>query len=888
MSNPSIRPIGQSGQVLPSGTVTFLFTDIEGSTELARAHPETWESARARHHSILQSAIDTHSGHVFQIIGDAFCVAFHKVGNGLHAAIEAQQKLQVEDWGESPIRVRMGLHTGSAELQGHEYRGYLTMASVQRVMSVAYGGQILLSNACARLIQNELPEGITLRDMKQHRLKGLPNPERLWQVIAPDLRQDYPPLQSLMDVPNNLPVQLSTFIGREKEVGQIKQRLEKNRLVTLTGSGGVGKTRLSIRVASELLNEYPNGAWMVELAPITDPDLVSQAICTSLDITLRGNTSPVSLLTEYLGEKKLLLVVDNCEHLIETCAQISDSLLHACPNLHILASSREALGVDGEGAYHVPSLSVPDPKNGLTAIGESESVKLFVERAAAALPDFQLTESNASYVAQICKRLDGVALAIELAASRVKLLNVEQIASRLDDAFRLLTGGSRTSLPRQQTLRALIDWSYNLLSDQEQRLFRRLAVFVGGWTLEAAESVCSSDGIEPEEVLDLLGHLVDKSLVVVDQTEGSRYRMLETIRQYAREKLVGTSRVDSIHKRHSEWFLRFAERADHELKARRDEYKWYNLLEDDLGNFRIVLAWLFETGTFEEGALLSSHLGLVWGYRNYFQEERYWMETALQHRESLSRWTVAALLRSLGRILTLLGERDLGIKYCRESLAIFRDGDDKFELAYALHILGVVIDENGNNDEAIVYYNEAQSLYRDLGYKVYEIEMIFETGWRKVDLGNTSEGFTILDECLKSMRELNVPSGLSYILWALAICRWRHNEPDEAEKAFKESLIIEAQIGNKAGMYLCLAGLAGVVSLREQPEQAARLFGIAEKGLGTAGVAASPFLRNYLINPVIASIRRQLEDEKFERARQESSALTTEQAYNFMLEVANE
>jgi len=264
------------------------------------------------------------------------------------------------------------------------------------------------------------------------------------------------------------------------------------------------------------------------------------------------------------------------------------------------------------------------------------------------------------------------------------------------------------------------------------------------------------------------------------------------------------------------------------------------------------------------------------------------METALQHRESLSRWTVAALLRSLGRILTLLGERDLGIKYCRESLAIFRDGDDKFELAYALHILGVVIDENGNNDEAIVYYNEAQSLYRDLGYKVYEIEMIFETGWRKVDLGNTSEGFTILDECLKSMRELNVPSGLSYILWALAICRWRHNEPDEAEKAFKESLIIEAQIGNKAGMYLCLAGLAGVVSLREQPEQAARLFGIAEKGLGTAGVAASPFLRNYLINPVIASIRRQLEDEKFERARQESSALTTEQAYNFMLEVANE
>jgi class 3 adenylate cyclase len=463
---------------LPTGTVTFLFTDIEGSTKLAQEHADRWEALRARHHAILQSAMDKHNGYVFQIIGDAFCVAFHTASEGLNAALEAQRKLQKEDWGETPIRVRMGLHTGSAELHGTDYRGYLTMAKVQRIISVAYGGQVLLSNTSADLLHNELPKEVTLRDMKEHRLKGLSDPERLWQIVAPDLQQDFPPSSSLSEIPNNLPLQLTTFIGRTKEIDQIKKRLEKNRLVTLTGSGGVGKTRLSIQVASELLSEFTNGVWLVELAPITDPALVTRTVCAALEVTPQGNMPALDVLIEYLKSKKILLVVDNCEHLIDACAQLCDSLLHSCSDLRIIASSREALGIDGESAYRVPSLSLPNPNGGLQVIEESEAVKLFMERGNAVLPDFEMTEIHAPVVAQICQRLDGIALAIELAASRVKILKVEQIAARLDDAFRLLTGGSRTALPRQQTLRGTIDWSYNLLTEEERTTLTRLSVFV--------------------------------------------------------------------------------------------------------------------------------------------------------------------------------------------------------------------------------------------------------------------------------------------------------------------------------------------------------------------------------------------------------------------------
>jgi len=420
---------------LPTGTVTFLFTDIEGSTKLAQDYPDQWESLRERHHSILQSAMESYDGYVFQIIGDAFCVAFHTTSDGLNAALEAQRKLQNEDRGDIPIKVRMGLHTGSAELQTTDYRGYLTMAKVQRVMSVAFGGQVLLSNISAELIHNELPKGITLRDMKEHRLKGLPDPELLWQMVAPDLQQDFPPLQSLKEIPNNLPVQLTNFIGREKEVEQIKKLLEKNRLVTLTGSGGTGKTRLSLQAAAELLDHFDHGVWFVELAPLTDPDLIPQTILSTIGVNEQQGWTPIEVLKEYLHEKESLIVLDNCEHLIEASAKLANTLLNAAPSLKILASSREALGVKGELSYPVPSLSLPDPKHlpVIEQLSQYEAVRLFIDRASLVSPHFDVNKKNAPALAQICYRLDGIPLAIELAAARVKMMSVEQISARLDD-----------------------------------------------------------------------------------------------------------------------------------------------------------------------------------------------------------------------------------------------------------------------------------------------------------------------------------------------------------------------------------------------------------------------------------------------------------------------
>lgn len=608
---------------LRSGTVTFLFTDIEGSTKLWEKNPEEMKAALAKHDSLLRSIFLMHNGQVVKTTGDGFHAVFTTATDAVQAAIHSQQAIQKDTWDGVTIKVRMGIHTGEAEIRENDYFGQ-TLNLASRIMSAGHGGQILLSETTMQVAQKHLPGNVSFLDLGQHYFKGLSKAEKVFQATSPDLEQDFPALKSLTYATNNLPAQLTSFIGREKEVEQIKKRLEKSRLVTLTGSGGVGKTRLSIQVASELLNEYPNGVWVVELAPITDPAFVARVICGVLDITLPSNASPLIVLTEYLHAKKLLLVMDNCEHLIETCAQICDSLLHTCPNLRIFASSREALGIDGENSYHVPSLSLPDPKSGLVAIEGTESVKLFMDRATAVLPEFELNQSNASSIAQICKRLDGIPLAIELAASRVKLLKVEQIASRLDDAFRLLTGGSRTALPRQQTLRALINWSYNLLSEQEKILFRRLAVFAGGWTMEAAEAVCSGDGIEPGDVLDLMANLVDKSLIVVTR-EGteSRYRRLETIRQYAREKLVESGKSETLRNRHMEYYCQLVEQFEPGLRGP-DQVILMDSLEIELDNLRAAMEWALDHDVYA-GLQLASGLHWLWQVRGRLSEGAGWI-----------------------------------------------------------------------------------------------------------------------------------------------------------------------------------------------------------------------------------------------------------------------
>lgn len=606
----------RESSVLPSGTVTFLFTDIEGSTKVAQEHRETWDALQERHHAILRSAIQVHNGYVFQIIGDAFCAAFHIASEALAAAIEAQRGLQTENWGETPIKVRMGINTGAAQAGNNAdgsggYTGYSTLARTQRVMSTAYGEQILLSNTSADLLLGELPAGVTLRDMKEHRLKGLLNPEHLWQAVAPGLAQDFPALQTLNSIPNNLPIQLTSFIGREKEIAEIKNLVEHNHLVTLTGSGGVGKTRHSLQVGAELLDAFTDGVWLVELAPVSDAELVPYALATVLGVREDEARPLMTALQDHLRAKSILLLLDNCEHLLQACAQLVDVLLHACPGLRILASSREALGMAGEVSFRVPSLSLPDARHlpSLDSLTQYDSVRLFIERAVAVKSDFVVTNENAPAVAQVCSRLDGIPLAIELAAARVKGLSVEQISKRLDDRFRLLTGGSRTALPRQQTLRAMIEWSYDLLSEGERALLRRLAVFVGDWTLEAAEAVCPQpeppagslgpprQAIGAPEIMDLLLRLVDKSLIVAEERGGqARYRMLETIRQFARDKLLESGEGAPLRARHLEFFLKFSEQAEPKLHSA-EQLIWLNQLGAEYENLQTALDWGREGGS---------------------------------------------------------------------------------------------------------------------------------------------------------------------------------------------------------------------------------------------------------------------------------------------------
>jgi class 3 adenylate cyclase len=475
---------------LPTGTVTFLFTDIEGSARLLQHLGERWKAVIEAHQQLLRTAFQPRGGYEVRTEGDAFFVVFSDAADGVAAAVDAQRALSAHSWPEgAEVRVRMGLHTGEPELGGGDYVG-LDVHCAARVSTCGHGGQILLSQRTRDLVAPSLPAGVRLRDMGAHRLKDLPQPEHLFQVVIDGLPADFPPLKSLSAHPNNLPLQLSSFIGREQEMAEVQRLLGTTRLLTLTGIGGTGKTRLALQVAADRVDAYPDGVWLVELAALTEPSLMPQAVAGVLHLREETGRTLSETLGDYLRGKQLLLLLDNCEHLIQPCARLTELLLRTCPHVQVLATSREALGILGEVTWRVPSLPVPDPRrlrqdkagivsDPVAALIQYEGVRLFVERCTAVLPSFTVTSQNAPALAEVCHRLDGIPLAIELAAARVMALPVEQIAQRLDDRFRLLTGGSRTALPRQQTLRALVDWSYELLSEAERVLLRRLSVFAG-------------------------------------------------------------------------------------------------------------------------------------------------------------------------------------------------------------------------------------------------------------------------------------------------------------------------------------------------------------------------------------------------------------------------
>ncbi|MGB9112937.1 MAG: tetratricopeptide repeat protein [Acidimicrobiales bacterium] len=577
-------------------TLTFLFTDIEGSTEmLRRSGRASYAAVLADHHSIIRSGIAAQEGKEMGTQGDGFFAVFSSPSACVAAVLETQRALSSHKWpADEHVRVRMGIHSGEAEETASGLVG-LEVHRAARVAAVAHGGQVLVSSAAVALVRDSLPEGTSLRDLGSHRLKDLGHPEQLFQLEAEGLRSDFPPLRSLDNpaLANNLSAQSSNFVGRGLEVSEVRRLVESSRLVTLTGSGGAGKTRLALQVVAELVDGSGDGVWLVELATVTDPEIVASTINETLGITPQSGRSPLETLLDTLAHQRLLIVLDNCEHLIGACAKIADLILRRCSAVHLVATSREPLGIGGETIYRVPSLSLPTPGDDALDPRRSDAIALFMDRAISQGVEVRLDEHTSPLIASICRRLDGMPLAIELAAARLRSLSLDSLNERLDQRFRLLTGGSRSALPRQQTLRATIDWSYSLLNGPEQSLLRRLSVFAEGFDLEAAEAIGSLGDIDVFEIADLLGSLVDKNLVVMEPTAGTtRYHLLETIRQFSAERLVEFDEREAltVGDAHCQHYLAFAELASPHLTGP-EQGRWFERLDADEANLRRALEY---------------------------------------------------------------------------------------------------------------------------------------------------------------------------------------------------------------------------------------------------------------------------------------------------------
>ncbi len=906
---------------LPAGIVTFLFTDIEGSTRLAREFPQAWPGVHSRHHALLQAAISAHHGHIFRIAGDEYDAAFQTARDAVEAALAAQLLLQNEDWGEvGAISVRMGLHTGPAQPHGSEYDGYLTLSHAKRLASAAYGGQVLLSQATETLLREAMPESVTLRNLGEHRLKDFEQGEPIYQLVDPDLRSEFPPLMTQKAPPTNLPVQLTSFVGRSRELSEVKQLLSQGRLLTLTGPSGSGKTRLALQVATELRGQFPDGVFFVPLAPVTDPALVASTIAQTLGLPETPGRSVVDTLKDDLRGQSALLLLDNFEQVLPAAPLVAE-LLAACPRLKSLVTSRAALRLSGEGEYPVPPLALPDLTQLPPAqtLAQYPAIALFLQRAQAARPGFALTDDTARAVAEICVRLDGLPLAIELAAARLKLLPPRAMLARLERRLEFLTGGPRDLPARQQTLRGAIAWSYDLLDESEQAAFRWLAVFTGGCTLDAAEAVVGDlpDGVP---LLDHLGSLIDKSLLQAsDSPQGeTRFGMLETLREFALEQLDSSGEGEALRRRHADFFLALTEQAAAHLETA-TQVEWVNRLEQEHDNLRLALQWSkTAAGAGDLCLRLASCLGLFWETRGYYSEGRErlasLLETGLAQQHTAAR---ARLLTRAAELAYRQSDYPATIAYAQESLAIYRQVGDKPGVAAALLKLANAATEVGDYARASGYLGEALKLWRVLGDQHGIARALISLGWAALrpgdyrlakarleqalalsrQLGDTrSMGFELsglgeiamrqgdtqqaarlVQESLGLRRQLGNTWGIAVSLGLLGAIAMRQQDPERAGDRLSESLEIRREIGDLSGSAWCLERLAGVAQARGRIERAARLAGAA------AGLRAS--IRS-VIDPVdrpevehqLASLRDALGETRFTALWEAGYRLSLDQA----------
>ena len=905
---------------LPTGTVTFLFTDIEDSTRLAQRYQGEMLSLLARHKEILNQAIEAHHGSIFQVVGDSISAAFHTANDALNAAVQAQKLLHSEPWSPAPIKVRIGINTGAAQLADDPtiegpYSGYATLAFTQRIMSAAHGGQILLSQSTYELTRDEIAEKGQFLDMGEHHLKSILRPVRLYQLNVAGLPFHFPPLKTLDYSPHNLTEQLTSFIGREKEIAEIKNLLYSARLVTLTGSGGTGKTRLSQEVGAQELTDFPHGVWFIELASLTDSSQIIPAMAQVFGLQELPFNSLTNIVIDYLRDKKCLLILDNCEHLIEACAHLADDLLHQCAGLKILASSREALGIAGEVAYHVPSL------------GDSESTQLFLDRARAVNSNFRWTEGNASSITQICSRLDGIPLAIELAAARVKLLSPDQIAARLDDRFRLLVGGSRTALPRQQTLRALIDWSYDLLSEEEKRILRFASVFVGGWTLDALEAV--ADDLNTIEHLE---QLVNKSLVVTEERETEmRYFMLETIRQYAREKLFEAKQSSLARDRHFSYFNQLSE-------TWWDTFRSSNILpilsriDDEIENFRAALEWGLETHT-EENVRLAANfcvtstmlsipaegVGIVMAaverartlppvegeadlYRKKLLARALFVQgmvglgvgklplvvAAIQEAIALSRaigdkqmlGSSLATYYTVSTFINLPGAEEAA----QEGLKIFTEEvNDRFGLGIAYLNMARLYAHRGDESEKERYIEKLRALVSEMPNSFQVSMFLLGLGMDERIRGNYDSARRIFEQGREAFRQIHSKYFVMVMSSEQGHVERQQGNLTQASLIYRETIKGWQDLGNRAAIAHQLECFGFLALAEEEPQAAVKLFGAAEALRDKIQAPMADYER-VEYDEAIAQVRSMLSEAEFIVLWAEGRVLTMEQAIAFALE----
>ncbi len=864
---------------LPSGTVTFLFTDIEGSTRLWEHDGARMSQALAAHDAIARRAVESRHGSVVKMTGDGMYAVFDDALDALGATLDMQQALADPNvTGGVALHVRCGVHAGVVERRDNDYFGS-PVNRAARIMSAAHGGQVLLSQTVVDRVRDMLPRAVSLRDLGNVRLKDLATPEHVYQVIHPQLRQEFPALRSLEGTPNNLPQQATSFIGRDRALDELAALLAKARILTLTGSGGCGKTRLGLHLAADALEQFADGTWLVELAPLSDPGLVPQTVAKVLGLKEETGKPIVETVTEHLKDKRTLLILDNCEHLLDVCASLADAIARRCPDVKILATSREALGIGGEQAYRVPSLSIPDPSEAhtTTSVAQCEAVQLFVDRAALARAGFRLNDDNAGTLASICSRLDGIPLAIELAAARVRSLSVEEIEGRLNQRFRLLTGGSRTALPRQQTLRSLIDWSYDLLNDPAKLLLQRLSAFAGGWTLEAAERICAGDSLDESEILDLLTSLCDKSLIAADPNDASsRFKMVETVRQYAKERLLENGAGDAVRDRHLDYYLALAEAAEPALVGAQ-QLEWLRRLAHEHDNLRAALEWSLAQAGSPKGLRLCGALQRFWMTRGHVSEGREWCTRVLRAGGAAQRTAARAkVLNGAG----LLAYHQLDYATARaqheESLAIRRELGDRKGVAASLNNLGIVTLDQGDFAAARALHEESLEIARQLGNRNGIARSLGNLSMVASEQRDFAAARPLAEECLTILRELGDRGGIAIGLHTLGGLAFNRSDFASAGALFRESLTILFELGDKGRIAYALEELASVIAALGEPARAARIWGAVDRLREAMG---APAAQGGVLSARAGAARAAMNDAAaFQTAWQQGRAMTLEHA----------